>query len=185
MPAKFPTRRRAIIEIIIIFAITNAFVVGIFYWLAIDVGIENLPAGRIVLACQLILQLDSFLVGGWIIGFFHFYGEWAKEMRAFRRLYYQLRLSTSKTPGQYFKVEPWERNISSATTLYLLSSVGGIAVFVMAAILAVAGVLSEDGTYVLLSLEVTVLALAGMIVAWYTVQFSLSWVQALTDKFGE
>jgi hypothetical protein len=66
-----------------------------------------------------------------------------------------------------------------------LSSVGGITIFVIAAIFAVAGVLSEDGIYVMLSLEVTVLALAGMIVAWYTIQSALSWVQAIMDKFGE
>jgi hypothetical protein len=72
----------------------------------------------------MLLQLDSFLVGGWIIGFFHFYGEWAKEMRAFRRLWYQLKLQTSKTPEQYLKVEPYDRSLGSGTTVYLLSSVG-------------------------------------------------------------
>jgi len=184
-PVRFLSKARIILQFVITLVIMNGAVIGTWYWLVNIVGIDSLPSSRIVLACQMLLQLDSFLVGGWIIGFFHFYGEWAKEMRAFRRLWYQLKLQTSKTPSQYFKVEPFERSLGSATTLYLLSSVGGITVFVVAAILAIAGVLSEDGRYTLLSLTNTEIALAGMIFSWYTIQYALSWVQAIMDKFGE
>jgi hypothetical protein len=183
-PFKLMSKRRLIVLIIILFGGFNLGIFGLWYWLDVIVDVGRLPSDRIVTASQMILQFVSFLVGGWIVGFFYFYGNIVKEARRLGRVAYRLKLLKSKEPKDYLKEEPWEKEIGRFPLMVLSLMVGDIGVFAVSGVSAIGGVLTQDGHYVLYSLWWLVGGLWLMLTGWHGMQYNLGLFHAFYDKYG-
>ena len=105
---------------------------------------------QITQASQMVLQFDSFLAGGWIVGFFFFWGNFGKDLRELRRLGYVTEAHSSKELAEYFKEESWEQNMRISTGVFAILALG-IVNFVASGFCAVGAVLSTNGTLLVLA----------------------------------
>ena len=141
-------------------------------------------ADKITQASQMILQFDSFLAGGWIVGFFFFWGNFGKEVRELRRLSYRSKARTTKDLGEYFKVESWEEDALSIGTPVFALLIFGIANIIASGILAVVSVLSSNGVLLVASLGALVLGTWVMLESWYAVHGFSNTLGAAFDKLN-
>lgn len=132
----------------------------------------------------MVLQFDSFLAGGWIVGFFFFWGNFGKEVRELRRLSYRSKARSAKDLNEYLKVESWEDNAPKIGTLVFALLIFGIADFVASGILAVVSVLSSNGALVVASLGALVLGTWVMLESWYTVHGYSDALGTVFDKLN-
>src|SRR5437899_2598287 len=72
-------------------------IIGILYSVGVNTFITKLNPEQINTATPMIVQLDSFLTGGWVIGFFHYWSNWEKAWRESKHTRIRLK---SKDPSR-------------------------------------------------------------------------------------
>ena len=117
----------------------------------------------------MVLQLDSFLAGGWIVGFFFFWGNLGKELRQLRRLWYKSTAQPSTELADFFKNGSWEKDARNLGTGIFAMLMFGIGNFVISGFFAVASVLSNGGALLVVALATLVSGTWFMLETWYTV----------------
>ena len=98
---------------------------------------------KITQAAQMILQFDSFLAGGWIVGFFFFWGNFTTEFRELRKMAYRMKAYSVKEleeMREFLNVGKDELRIPAWIFVVLT---GGIINFVASSFFAVGTVLSS------------------------------------------
>jgi len=131
--------------------------------------VQGTSPERIVQASQMVLQLDSFLAGGWIVGFFFFWGNLGKELRQLRRLWYKSTAQPSTELADFFKNGSWEKDARNIGTGIFAMLMFGIGNFVISGFFAVASVLSNGGALLVVALATLVSGTWFMLETWYTV----------------
>jgi len=136
---------------------------------------------QITQASQMVLQFDSFLAGGWIVGFFFFWGNFGKDLRELRRLGYVTKAHSSKELAEYFKEESWEQNMRISTGVFAILALG-IVNFVASGFCAVGAVLSTNGTLLVLALATSVAGTTIMLQTWYPIHDFTNMLTSILDK---
>src|SRR5438094_883227 len=140
-----------------IFFVLVAF--GLYTW-GVNTYIKTLSVDQVNLSSPLVVQLDSFLTGGWVIGFFHYWSEWEKALRASKRARIALRGKPKdaiqfKTPERakfYYRMLSRELSLTPDSRLFFVL-VLGVVMFILSGVAAVFAILTYTLITVQLELE--------------------------------
>jgi hypothetical protein len=162
---------------------------------AVNQYITTLAVAQVNIAMPLIIQLDSFLTGGWLVGFFYFWGDLEKAITGSKQARLGLR---SKDPTRQFDTaeramlhQTMQRQEKELTPTFGLFAeiVLGAVMFIISAITAVFAVLVYALIFVQLALEFMVGAVLVMIVTWIALRYITQRLRELTDtaisEFGD
>ena len=190
-PFKIPTgvtprEKRAIaIGIGVSFMLFAAYTAGIATYL------KSLTVDQVNIGMPMIVQLDSFLTGGWVIGFFYFWGGLEKALRTSKFARRKLR---SKDPSRQFDTARHAilhqtmmiREKQFTPTFGLFAElVLGVVMFIMSAISAVFAVLTYTLIAVQLALEFMAGGVAVMIITWISLRYITQRLRELADVATE
>lgn len=118
-------------------------VLTIDWWLQ-SIGVAKLPTERITTASNAIIQLDSFIIAGFIIGFFYLWERLAKQKAA----------------------NPNALVIGLSFTTIIAMALSGI--------LAVGAILTLDSWYLQRALNLLVYGVLSILFNWYVLQLMIS-----------
>lgn len=169
----------------------GAAIIGIAF--AVFTGVlwyyfKSTTVDQINFAMPLIVQLDSFLTGGWVIGFFYYWGSWEKALRASKKARRALRghpkdaiqFKDADRAKLYLHILAKEKELTPTSKLFI-ELIGGVLMFIVSAISAVFAVL----TYALLPVQLALNFMVGgvllMAFSWVVLRYVTQRLRDLTD----
>jgi hypothetical protein len=155
--------------------------------LAVSTYINNLTVAQVNIAMPLLIQLDSFLTAGWIVGFVYFWGELEKGLTGSKEARRALK---SKDPSRAFDTAPRamlhqtmqkrEKELTPTFTLFAEIVIGAV-MFIISAITAVFAVLTYALIFVQLALEFMAGGVLVMIITCIALRYITERLRELTD----
>jgi hypothetical protein len=159
---------------------------GAYSW-AVNRYITSLSVAQVNLAMPMIIQLDSFLTAGWIVGFFYFWSELEKALTGSKNARLAL---WSKDPTRQFdtaqrtilhqSMQRQEKELTPTFGLFAEIVLGAV-MFIISAITAVFAVLVYALIFVQLSLEFMAGGVLVMIITWIALRYITQRLRELTD----
>ncbi len=140
------------------------FIVGL--WL----GSSIVGPDRIAMAAGLVMQIDSFMVAGYVIGFFQFQGQVAKMIEEIAMLKEKNLTWGSGKRSKYF----------AGRRFFLLMSV--IVLFILSGLYAVRASLFETQDEIVSSLSLLILGTLWMVLFWYS---TISNTESMAERIGK
>jgi len=166
-----------------VFAVT----IILFYAIGVNTYINNLTHEQFNVASPLIIQLDSFLTAGWIVGFFYYWGNWEKAFRKFQSARKALKSNEPSrqynTPLQalFDQAMAAKQNEMAPTSKIFIAVVLGVVSFIISGLAAVFAVL----TYAVWNIQWSLDMLAGgvdiMVLSWVFLRSTTQKVKDFTD----
>ena len=154
---------------------------------AVNQYITSLAIAQVNIAMPMIIQLDSFLTAGWIVGFFYFWGELEKAITGSKQARLGLR---SKDPTRQFDtaergmlhktMQRQEKELTPTFGLFAEIVLGAV-MFIISGIAAVFAVLTYTLIFVQLSLEFMTGGVLVMIITWIALRYITQRLRQLTD----
>jgi hypothetical protein len=182
-PALSTEARNLTIGVISGLALLFVYVLGIITY------ITNLSVEQFHQSSQLVVQLDSFLTGGWVIGFFYYWGAWEKALRKSKRARVALRrkpkdaiqFKSTERVKFYYRMFSRERNLTPDTKLFF-GLVLGVVLFILSGVAAVFSVL----TYAVIAVQLELTLMMGgvfiMVLSWVFLRYVTYKLRAQTDE---
>ena len=167
---------------------------SVYTW-SVNAYIKNLTIDQVNQSSPLVVQLDSFLTGGWVFGFFYYWGQWEKALRASKKARASLRgkpkdaiqFKTADHAKMYYRMLSKEKSITPTSTLFVVL-VLGVVMFILSAIAAVYAVLTYTIIAVQLELEFLVGGVLVMVMSWVVLRYVTYQLRAQADaalEFGD
>jgi hypothetical protein len=169
-------------------AIGVAVSLALFAVFTLEVNsLKTLSVEQVNIAMPMIVQLDSFLTGGWVIAFFYFWGELEKALRASKQARFGLKsiqltkeFDTSQRAILHQSMRLREEELTPSLGLFA-ELVFGVVMFIISAISAVIAVLTYTLISVQLALEFMVGGVAVMIITWISLRYVTQRLRELAD----
>ena len=156
------------------------------YTVGVNDFIKSLTIEQVNIAMPLIVQLDSFLTGGWVIGFFYYWGGWEEALRESKRSRKELlktslaKLDLSGITNLHQAMLRREKELAPTSKIYI-ELVLGVVMFIISAITAVFAVLTYTIIMVQLSLEFLAGGALVMTFSWVVLRYITQRLRELTD----
>lgn len=157
------------------------------YTIGVSIFIRTLTIEQVNIAAQMIVQLDSFLTAGWIVGFFYYWGNWEEALRASKRARKDLRsktfmkaFDTAEHATLHQAMLAQEKEMAPTAKLFI-EIVLGVVMFILSGIAAVNAVLTYTLLSVQLALEFMVGGVLVMIISWVLLRYITQKLRELTD----
>lgn len=170
--------------------VSSLFLTFALFTVGVNDFIKSLTVEQVNIAMPLVVQLDSFLTGGWVIGFFYYWRGWEKALRESKRTRKDLlnpsrtRLNPLEIKDLHQAMRRREKELAPTSKIYI-ELVLGVVMFIISAIAAVFAVLTYTLIMVELSLEFLVGGALVMTFSWVVLRYITQRLRELTDIVWE